>query len=208
MPPAFWLVLGAWLALIAYVSSLLPDPAGVLAPVALAVASAAALAGGARGLAAWRARPAETSFQGQVIARWVERRGASDDESSVTYIAVDAGERCGSFDVSGSAFGRLALGDGVAVRASPRSGKLLGLMPGEGGADAGPTAAGQHRPAGSTAHLDRAGGTAAARPDPAAADGGRAVGPPGAGVSPGADVAPGAGGSPAAGLRTTAEGGA
>ena len=57
--PAFWLVLAAWLALIAYVSTLLPGPAGVLVPAVLVVGSIAAVAGGARGLAAWRARPAE-----------------------------------------------------------------------------------------------------------------------------------------------------
>jgi hypothetical protein len=129
--PAFWLVLAAWLALIAYVSSLLPGPAGVLVPAVLAVGAVAAIAGGARGLAAWRARPAETSFQAQVIARWVEHRSANDDDSSITRIALDDGERAWSFNVRGAAFGQLALGDMVTVRASPRSGKLLSLVTGQ-----------------------------------------------------------------------------
>jgi hypothetical protein len=142
MHPALWLVLAAWLALMAYVSSLLPGLAGVLLPAALAAASAATVLAGARGLAAWLARPAETSFQAQVIARWVEHRGANDDDASITCVAVDDGERSWSFDVSGAAFGQLALGDTVAVRASPRSGKLLRLIPGQNGLSGRTTAPG------------------------------------------------------------------
>jgi hypothetical protein len=126
--PAFWLVLAAWLALMAYVSSLLPAPAGLLVPAGLAVGSAAAAVGGVRGLAARLARPAEASFRAQVIARWVEHTGTSDDDY-ISCIAVDDGERSWSFDVGGEALGQLALGDTVAVRASPRSGRLLGLTP-------------------------------------------------------------------------------
>jgi hypothetical protein len=124
--PAFWLVLAIWLALMAYASSLLAGPAGLLVPAGLAVGSVAAAVGGARGLAARMARPAEASFQAQVIARWVEHTGANDN-NYVSCIAVDDGERSWSFDVSGEAFAQLALGDAVTVRASPRSGKLLGL---------------------------------------------------------------------------------
>jgi hypothetical protein len=142
MHPALWLVLAAWLALMAYVSSLLPGLAGVLLPAALAAGSAATVLAGARGLAAWLARPAGTSFQAQVIARWVEHRGANDDDASITCVAVDDGERSWSFDVSGAAFGQLALGDTVAVRASPRSGKLLGLIPGQNGLSGRTTAPG------------------------------------------------------------------
>lgn len=142
MHPALWLVLAAWLALMAYVSSLLPGLAGVLLPAALAAGSAATVLVGARGLAAWLARPAETSFQAQVIARWVEHRGANDDDASITCVAVDDGERSWSFDVSGAAFGQLALGDTVAVRASPRSGKLLRLIPGQNGLSGRATAPG------------------------------------------------------------------
>jgi len=132
MHPAFWLVLAAWLALMAYVGSLLPGPAGLLVPAALAVGSAAAAVGGARGLAARLARPAEASFQAQVIARWLEHSGTNDDDSYISCVAVDDGERSWSFDVSREAFAQLALGDTVAVRASPRSGKLLGLMSAQG----------------------------------------------------------------------------
>ena len=126
--PVFWLVLAGWLALMAYVSSLLPAPAGLLVPAGLAVGSAAAAVGGVRGLAARLARPVEASFRAQVIARWVEQTGTNDDDY-ISCIAVDDGERSWSFDVGGKAFGQLALGDTVAVRASPRSGRLLGLTP-------------------------------------------------------------------------------
>jgi hypothetical protein len=126
--PAFWLVLAVWLVLMAYASSLLPGLVGLLVPAGLAVVAVAAAVGGARGLAARRARAAEASFQAQVIARWVEHTGPNDN-NYVSCIAVDDGERSWSFDVSGEAFAQLALGDTVAVRASPRSGKLLGLTP-------------------------------------------------------------------------------
>ena len=126
--PAFWLVLAIWLALMAYASSLLPGPASLLAPAGLAVGSAAAAVGGARGLAARMARPAEASFQAQVIARWMEHTGTNDN-NYISCFAVDDGERSWSFDVSGEAFAQLALGDAITVRASPRSGKLLGLTP-------------------------------------------------------------------------------
>ena len=107
--PAFWLVLAIWLALMAYASSLLPGPASLLAPAGLAVGSAAAAVGGARGLAARMARPAEASFQAQVIARWMEHTGTNDN-NYISCFAVDDGERSWSFDVSGEAFAQLALG--------------------------------------------------------------------------------------------------
>jgi hypothetical protein len=56
---------------------------------------------------------------------------------------VDDGERSWSFDVSDAAFGQLALGDMVAVHASPRSGKLLSLVPLRVGTDQGTAAPGQ-----------------------------------------------------------------
>jgi hypothetical protein len=145
--PVFWLVLAVWLALMAYVSSLLPGPAGLLVPAGLAVGAAAAAVGGARGLATRLARPAEASFQAQVIAHWVEHTGTNDDDSSISCIAVDDGERSWSFDVSEEAFAQLALGDTVAVRASPRSGRLLGLTPDQDRAS-GSTVPGHGRTAG------------------------------------------------------------
>jgi hypothetical protein len=172
--PAFWLVLAAWLALIAYVSTLLPGPAGVLVPAVLAVGSIAAVAGAARGLAAWRARPAETSFPAQVIARWVENRSANDDDPSVTRIALDDGERSWTFDVRDRGLGRLALGDRVTVRASPRTGQLLSLVADRDGTGSaavpGAPAPGEDRPPGPDSDADR--------PGPAPADAGAE--PPGA----------------------------
>jgi len=193
MHPAFWLVLAAWLALMAYVSSLLPGPAGLLVPAGLAVGSAAAAVGAARGLAARLARPAEASFQAQVIARWVEHSGTNDDDSYISCIAVDDGKRSWSFDVSGEAFAQLALGDTVAVRASPRSGKLLGLMPDRGWASgatwpgrAGVAPVDEGRPAavtGGPPSATTAGEPAAASGEPAATTAGKpaaASGEPGA----------------------------
>ena len=206
--PAFWLVLAIWLALMAYASSLLPGPASLLAPAGLAVGSAAAAVGGARGLAARMARPAEASFQAQVIARWVEHTGTNDN-NYISCVAVDDGERSWSFDVSGEAFAQLALGDAITVRASPRSGKLLGLTPD------------QDRAGGATL-LDQVGGAATDEGPPAAPAGSlpaattdgepiAAIGQPGAaGSEPGgAGSEPGAaGGEPgAAGGEPGAAGG-
>jgi hypothetical protein len=163
--PAFWLVLAVWLALMAYASSLLLGPVGLLIPAGLAVAAAAAAVGGARGLAARRARPAEASFQAQVIARWVEHTGTNDN-NYISCVAVDDGERSWSFDVSGEAFAQLALGDTVAVRASPRSGKLLGLTPDQDRAG-GATLLGHDQEGGAT--LPRQAGVAAVDAGPPAA---------------------------------------
>jgi hypothetical protein len=163
--PAFWLVLAVWLALMAYASSLLLEPVGLLIPAGLAVAAAAAAVGGARGLAARRARPPEASFQAQVIARWVEHAGTNDN-NYISCVAVDDGERSWSFDVSGEAFAHLALGDTVAVRASPRSGKLLGLTPDQDRAG-GATLLGHDQEGGVT--LPRQAGVAAVDAGPPAA---------------------------------------
>src|SRR4029079_1119713 len=57
----------------------------------------------------------------------------------------DDGERSWSFDVSDAAFGQLALGDTVAVQASPRTGKLLSLVPQPNVADGGAAPPGQPR---------------------------------------------------------------
>jgi len=205
MHPAFWLVLAAWLALMAYVGSLLPGPAGLLVPAGLAVGSGAAAVGGARGVAARLARPAEASFQAQVIARWLEHSGTNDDDSYISCIAVDDGERSWSFDVSREAFAQLALGDTVAVRASPRSGKLLGLMPARGWASGAPATA----PAGGPAAASSEPGAKTSEPEaalgePAAAataDAAAGAVPPGV-VPPGGRWAQPGGGAatPAAGV--------
>jgi hypothetical protein len=110
----------------------------------------------------------------------VEHTGTNDDDSYISCIAVDDGKRSWSFDVSGEAFAQLALGDTVAVRASPRSGKLLGLMPDQGWAS-GATRADQNRAGGAT-WPGRAGVAPVDEGRPAAATGGPPVaatgGPP------------------------------
>jgi hypothetical protein len=143
--PAAWLPLAALLAVLALATSLLPSPFGELLPLLLAAGAAAAAVAGVRGLGTRLATPAEVSFQGQVIARWVERRGNDDSDRDVSCIAVDDGERSWSFDVSDAAFGQLAPGDTVAVRASPRTGKLLSLVPQPNVADGGAAPPGQPR---------------------------------------------------------------
>jgi hypothetical protein len=160
--PGAWLALAAWLALLAYVTSLLAGAPGLVLPALLTVGCAAAAAGGIRGLAAWLAKPAEISFLAQVIARWVEHRSASDDDRYVPCVAVDDGERCWSFDVSRAAFGSLALGDIVAVRASPRSGKLLAMAPEQDVPDPGGVPVAAAGAAGADGHTGSAGPVAPA----------------------------------------------
>ncbi len=125
--PGALLAAAAWAGLLCYPASLLPGMAGALVLAVLAAAVLAAGAGGVLALARWLAQPAEATFDGQVIARWVERRGSGDDDVYVPCFAVDDGQRAWSADTSRGAFGRLSVGDAVRVRASPRSGKLLGL---------------------------------------------------------------------------------
>jgi hypothetical protein len=144
--PAAWLGLVALLAFLAFGTSLWPAPIGLLLPLLLAAAAAAVAVAAVRGVAAWLAMPAETSFQAQVIARWIERHGNDDSDWDVPCIAVDDGERSWSFYVKDAAFGKLALGDAVAVRAEPRSGKLLSLVPLPDGMDHGAAAPGQPAP--------------------------------------------------------------
>ena len=142
MHPAFWLPFAAWLTLLAFAASLLPSPYGQLVPVLPAAGAAAAIIAAARGLAVRLATPAEASFQGQVIARWMGRRGNESDWEAPC-IAVDDGQRSWSFEVSDLASGKLALGDMVTVRAAPRSGKLLSLVPQRDAPDDGGAAPGQ-----------------------------------------------------------------
>ena len=120
------LAVAAWAGLLCYTASLLPGIAGALVLAVLGAAALTAGAGAALALARWLAQPAETTFDAQVIARWVERRGSGDDDVYVPCFAVDDGQRAWSAETSRGAFGRLAVGDPVRVRASPRSRKLLG----------------------------------------------------------------------------------
>ena len=144
--PAAWGGLVALLAFLAFGTSLWPGPVGLLLPVLLAAAAAAVAVAAVRGVAAWLAMPTEASFQGQVIARWIERRGNGDSDWDVSCIAVDDGERSWSFYVKDAAFGKLALGDAVTVRAAPRSGELLSLVTLPDGTDHGAAAPGQPAP--------------------------------------------------------------
>jgi hypothetical protein len=125
--PAAWLPFVIWLAGLAFAASLLPSPSGELLPLLPAAGAAAAAIAAVRGLAVRLATPAEASFRGQVIARWMETRGNGDSGWEAPCIAVDDGERSWSFEVSDPASRQLALGDRVAVRAAPRAGKLLSL---------------------------------------------------------------------------------
>ena len=143
MHPAAWLPLAGLLGVLAFAASLLPSPFGQVLPLLLAAGAATASVAAVRGLAVRLAKPAEASFQGQVIARWVERRGNSDSDWDAPCVAVDDGERSWSFEVSDAAFGKLALGDTVTVRAAPRSGKLLSLVPLPEGTDRGAAVPGQ-----------------------------------------------------------------
>jgi hypothetical protein len=144
--PAAWLGLAALLAFLAFGTSLWPGPIGQLLPVLLAAGAAAVAVAAVRGLGVRQATPAEVSFQGQVIARWIERHGNSDSDWDVSCIAVDDGERSWSFYVKDAAFAKLALGDAVTVRAVPRSGELLSLVALRDGAGHGPAAPGQPAP--------------------------------------------------------------
>lgn len=65
-------------------------------------------------------------FDGQIIARWIERRGSGEDERDVPCLAIDDGRDAWSFEASGSYY-QVALGDLVAVRAAPRSMKLASV---------------------------------------------------------------------------------
>ena len=100
------------------------QPAGLLAgSVALGVA-------GVQAVARWLALPAEVSFVGQVIARWIEEESDSGENSStMTYwcLALDDGQRAWTFDVGQAAFGQFPLGARIWARIAPRSMRLLDL---------------------------------------------------------------------------------
>ena len=127
--PVAMLALAAWAGLLCYPASLLSGVAGALVLAVLAAAALAAGAGAALALARWLAQPAEVTVDGQVIARWVERRSSGDDNVYVPCFAVDDGHRAWSADTGRGVFGRLSVGEPVRIRAAPRSGKLLGLVP-------------------------------------------------------------------------------
>ena len=85
---------------------------------------------GVRAVARWLALPAEVSFDGQVIARWIEESSDSGENSNtVTYwcLALDDGQRAWTFDVGQAAFGQFPLGARIRARIAPRSMRLLDL---------------------------------------------------------------------------------
>jgi hypothetical protein len=125
--PGMLLGLSAWVALLAWPASFLPDPAGVLLPLALLAAGIAGAVGGVRALGRRAAQPAVVQFDGQVIARWVAHGGAGDDDVYTPCAAIDDGSRAWSFEVGPGVFRQLSPGDRVGVRVAARSMKLLGL---------------------------------------------------------------------------------
>jgi hypothetical protein len=141
--PGLLLALSAWVAFFALPASFLPDPAGVLLPLALLAAGTAGAVGGVRALGRRSAQPAVVQFDGQVIARWVAHGGAGDDDVYTPCIAIDDGRRAWSFEVGPGVFRQVGLGDRVGVRVAPRSMKLLGLAPGGLLAEAGQAAGDQ-----------------------------------------------------------------
>jgi len=106
------------------------SPGWILLPAGLLAGSVALGVAGVRAVARWLGLPAEVSFVGQVIARWIEEESDSGENSStVTYwcLALDDGQRAWTFDVGQGAFGQFPLGAGIRARIAPRSMRLLDL---------------------------------------------------------------------------------
>jgi hypothetical protein len=106
------------------------SPGWILLPAGLLAGSVAMAAAGVRAVARWLALPAEVSFAGQVIARWVEEESdGGENSNTVTYwcVALDDGQRTWTFDVGQAAFGQFPLGARVRARIAPRSMRLLDL---------------------------------------------------------------------------------
>ena len=106
------------------------SPGWILLPAGLLAGSVALGVAGVRAVARWLGLPAEVSFVGQVIARWIEEESDSGENSStVTYwcLALDGGQRAWTFDVGQAAFGQFPLGARIRARIAPRSMRLLDL---------------------------------------------------------------------------------
>jgi hypothetical protein len=105
-------------------------PGWILLPAGLLAGSVALAVAGVRAVGRWLALPAEVSFAGQVIARWIEEEsGSGENSSTVTYwcLALDDGQRAWTFDVGQAAFGQFPLGARMRARIAPRSMRLLDL---------------------------------------------------------------------------------
>jgi hypothetical protein len=118
------LAAAAWAGLIAYGVSL-PGGTGPL-PLILAAGAFTLAVLGVRVLARLSAMPATATFDGQVVARWVEEDNSENGSGRVPHIAVDDAQRAWTF-AGGQVFSRVALGDLVRVTVNPRSGKLIDL---------------------------------------------------------------------------------
>ena len=105
-------------------------PGWILLPAGLLAGSVALGLAGVRAVVRWPALPAEVSFMGQVIARWIEEEsGSGENGSTVTFwcLALDDGQRSWTFDVGQAAFGQFPLGARIRARIAPRSMRLLDL---------------------------------------------------------------------------------
>ena len=106
------------------------SPGWILLPAGLLAGSVTLAVAGVRAVARWLALPAEVTFAGQVIARWIEESsGSGENSSTVTYwcLALDDGQRAWTFDVGQPAFGQFPLGARIRARIAPRSMSLLDL---------------------------------------------------------------------------------
>jgi len=106
------------------------SPGWILLPAGLLAGSVALGVAGVRAVGRWLALPAEVTFVGQVIARWIEEESDSGENSNtVTYwcLALDDGQRAWTFDVGQAAFGQFPLGARIRARIAPRSMRLLDL---------------------------------------------------------------------------------
>jgi hypothetical protein len=125
MGGGFALLAGAaWAGLIAYAVSI-PGGTGPL-PLILACLAIGLAVFGLRELARLSAMPRRATFDGQVIARWVEEDNSENGTGRVPHIAVDDAQRAWTL-AGGQVFTSVALGDLVQVTVNPRSGKLIDL---------------------------------------------------------------------------------
>jgi hypothetical protein len=114
----------AWLGLISYAVSI-PGGTGPL-PAILAGGAVLTAGLGVRRIIMMAAIPRTASFDGQVIARWHEESESENTSSTVSYIAVDDGQRAWTFTGT-ELFSRVALGDLATVTVNPRSRTLIEL---------------------------------------------------------------------------------
>jgi hypothetical protein len=114
----------AWLGLISYAVSI-PGGTGPL-PAILAGGAVLAAGLGVRRIIMMAAIPRTASFGAQVIARWHEESESENTSSTVSYIAVDDGQRAWTFS-GAELFSRVALGDLATVTVNPRSRTLIEL---------------------------------------------------------------------------------